>query len=144
MSESSDKKNEQASKPEEMAGIIFHGKTHIESSQVAGGNISGMMNVGTSPADLARMFAPLYASVQQAPPQVQEEAQKKVDAIKQEVAKGKDANDNLVARLLEGLVSLVPGAVSAIGGLLGQPILAGLAGPITQSVLKKITGHGET
>ena len=140
MAKIEEEQKNQETKREEQAGIIFHGEANITQSQVAGNTISGNLTVEGSAPDLSEVFAPLYAAARQAPPLDQETALKKVEELEKEVAKEKGANDDLVASLLEGLVELVPGAISAVGTLLGQPILAGLAGPATQYVLKKITG----
>ena len=70
-----------------------------------------------------------------------DEALKKVEALKQEVAKGKEADDNRVAKLLDGLVGLVPSAVSSVVSTFASPILGGIAGPVTKFVLDKIQGR---
>jgi hypothetical protein len=40
--------------------------------------------------------------------------------------------------LIDGLVELVPGAVSAVTAIFVNPVLAGLTGPVTKFVLDKI------
>lgn len=50
------------------------------------------------------------------------------------------ADDSRLARLVNGLVGLVPGAVGAVVGAFASPLLAGLAGPATEAVLKKLKG----
>jgi hypothetical protein len=62
----------------------------------------------------------------------------KAEALRSEVAKGKDAEDGRMARLLDGLVELVPGAVSALVSAFASPILAGIAGPVTRFLLERI------
>ena len=61
-----------------------------------------------------------------------------IEALKQELAKGKDADDARVAGILDGLANLVPGAVAAVVSAFGTPLLAGLAGPVTQFVLGQL------
>jgi hypothetical protein len=56
-----------------------------------------------------------------------------VEELKKEAAKGKSATDSVMAKLVDGIVGLVPGAF-------GTPLLAGIAGPATQYVLDKIQG----
>ncbi len=63
-----------------------------------------------------------------------------MEELKKEAAKGKSATDGVMAKLVEGIVGLVPGAVSAVAGAFGTPLLAGIAGPATQYVLDKIQG----
>jgi len=61
---------------------------------------------------------------------------------KAEAAKGKEAEDGAMARMIEGLTSLVPEAVKTLVVTFGSPILAGLTGPITKYVLDKLKGLG--
>jgi len=46
-----------------------------------------------------------------------------------------------MAKLVEGIVELVPGAVSAVVSAFATPILGGLAGPVTKFVLDKVQGE---
>jgi hypothetical protein len=41
---------------------------------------------------------------------------------------------------VEGLVGLVPHAVGAVVGTFANPVLSGIAGPVTKYVLEKIEG----
>ena len=41
-------------------------------------------------------------------------ATRKLAALKEEAAKGQDANDDIIARLVDGLVGLVPEAAGAL------------------------------
>jgi hypothetical protein len=65
-------------------------------------------------------------------------AEENFRALKVEVAKGKHADDSVVAKLVEGLVGLVPGAVAGIVSAFASPVLSGLAGPVTKYALDKI------
>ena len=87
-------------------------------------------------AQLDQAFRPLADAVGQ-----HEEAQQKVEALKTEAAKGKKADDGVMAKLVEGIVKLVPGAVSAVVSAFGTPLLGGLAGPVTKYVLDKVKGE---
>ena len=105
----------------------------------AGGDIVGRDKiVGTqiSSAQLDPIFAPLVEAVRGAP-----EAAQKVEALKSEAAKGKSASDSVMAKLAEGIVALVPGAVSAVVGAFATPVLGGIAGPVTKYVLDKMKGQ---
>ena len=61
-------------------------------------------------------------------------------ALKQEAAKGANADDSVIAKLVEGLIELVPSALAALVGAFANPILEGIAGPVTKYVLDKIQG----
>jgi hypothetical protein len=56
------------------------------------------------------------------------------------VTKGKNADDGVMAKLLDGLVGLVPAAATAVGSAFATPILGGIAGPVTSFVLDKLRG----
>ena len=43
-----------------------------------------------------------------------------------------------MAKFVESIVALVPGAVSAVVGAFGTPILGGIVGPVTKYVLDRI------
>jgi hypothetical protein len=45
-----------------------------------------------------------------------------------------------MAKLLDGMVALVPSATSAIVSAFATPILGGIAGPVTGFVLEKLRG----
>src|SRR5437016_3868786 len=82
-----------------------------------GGDIVGRAKIVGSPsaAALDDALRPVHDAIKAAPPQVQPEAEAKLAALKQEAAKGKDANDGVMAKLLDGLMALVPAAASAVG-----------------------------
>jgi hypothetical protein len=124
-----------------------------QSGQSGGVNISG--SVGSVGGDIVgrdkiantwsqqaadAAFQPLLDSIGAAPPEVKADAEHKLATLKQEAAKGKDANDSMVARLVEGLVELVPGAASAVVSAFATPILGAIAGPVTGFVLDKLRG----
>jgi len=87
-------------------------------------------------AQLDQAFRPLADAVGQ-----HEEATQKVEALKTEAAKGKKADDGLMAKLVEGIVKLVPGAVGAVVSAFGTPLLGGISGPVTKYVLDKVKGE---
>lgn len=105
-----------------------------------GRNASVTMTRGISGAELDRAFAPFYQTLHDVPPEKQAEAAQKVDALKQEAAKGRQANDSVMAKLLDELVGLVPGMVTAVASTFGTPLLGGIAGPVTAFVVDKIRG----
>ena len=70
----------------------------------------------------------------------QEAAFCRVGALKTEAARGKQADDGRIARIVDGLADLVPKAVGAILSTLASPLLDGIAGPATTFVLGKLKG----
>lgn len=113
-------------------------------SLAASGDVVGRdkitMGQEISIAQLEQLLLPLVDAVRGAPPDTQAEAMGKVEALKREVAKGKEASDGVVAMLLDGIVGLVPGAITAVVSAFSSPILGGIAGPVTKFVLDKIQG----
>jgi hypothetical protein len=105
-----------------------------------GGDIVGRdKNVGTpSVAAIESALRPLIEEIGTAPAEVRSEAENKLTALKQEAGKGKNANDGVVAKLVDGIVELVPSATSAVVSAFATPILGGIAGPVTGFVLDKL------
>ena len=105
-----------------------------------GGDIVGRDKVVYSQQQISEVFRPLTEAVRAAPPEMQQEASQIVEELKAEAAKGKGANDGVMAKRVEGIVGLVPTAVSAVVSAFGTPILGGVAGPVTKYVLDKLQG----
>jgi hypothetical protein len=105
-----------------------------------GGDIVGRDKIVGPPsaAVLDAALKPLIEAIGAAPAEKRAEAEAKVTALKQEAMKGEKASDRIIADLVDGLVKLVPGAVSAVVSAFGTPILGGIAGPVTAFVLDKI------
>ncbi len=95
---------------------------------------------GVSAAELERLFQPLTAAIQAVSAAQQAPAAETAEALKQELARGDQADDGRLGKLIDGLVGLVPGAVGAVVSIFASPILAGVAGPVTKFVLDKIQG----
>jgi hypothetical protein len=121
--------------------------------QSGGVNISGTIGsvgvdivgrdkiVGTpSAAALDAALKPLIDAIGAAPREKRSEAEAKVAALKQEAAKGKDANDGVIAKLVDRLVGLVPAPTSAVVSAFATRIPGGIAGPVTNFVLDKPRG----
>ena len=68
------------------------------------------------------------------------EAEKMAEELQNEVAKGENAGDSRTAKLIDGLVSLVPTAVSGVVAAFASPILAAVTGPVTKFLLDKLQG----
>jgi hypothetical protein len=107
-----------------------------------GGSIVGRDQVVGMPSSAALDSAlrPVTEAIGTAPAEARAEAEAKLAALKGEAAKGKDANDGVVAKLVDGLVELVPAATSAVVSAFATPILGGIAGPVTGYVLDKLRG----
>ena len=119
-------------------GIVVGGNLEVKDSTVAGRDVKIS---GLEAKELGKLFAPLLKAIDQAPAEKKAAALEKAKQLDEELAKEKSAEDSRVADLVDGIVGLVPGAVSAVVAMFGQPILAGVAGPVTQFVLKKIRGE---
>lgn len=108
---------------------------------VTGGDFVGRDKItqGQSPRDLEPLFASLLAAVaQQVAPAQQGAAMQAVQELKAEVAKGSQADDSKLGRIIDGLAAMVPGAIGTVVSLFASPILSGLAGPVTKFVLDKL------
>ena len=94
--------------------------------------------MGLSGPEVAALFAPILQAAQSVPQENHDQAVQAAEQLQAEVAKGSKADDEKVAGLVEGLVGLVPGSVSAMATAFGSPLLAGVAGPVTSYVLKRL------
>ena len=107
-----------------------------------GGDIVGRDKIIGAPsaAALDAALKPLIEAIGAAPAEKRAEAEAKLAELKHEAAKGKDANDGVMARIVDGLVGLVPAAATAVVSAFATPILGGIAGPVTSFVLDKLRG----
>lgn len=96
---------------------------------------------GVSGSELESLFTPLMEAVKGAAPEKQAEAQEKAKRLKEEVAKGDQADDTKMAKLIDGLVGLIPDGVKLVTGLFASPVVGGLAGNATKFVLDKLRGE---
>jgi hypothetical protein len=109
------------------------------SGDVVGGNKT-VTTTYYSATEIHNAWQPVVDAIQTAPPEKQAEAGAKLDDLKREAAKGDKAEDTTIAKLVKGLVGLVPSAVSAVASAFGTPILSGVAGPVTKFVLNELEG----
>ena len=100
--------------------------------------VHGDQVMGDKITVLDTLFAPLTDLTSDLPPDKRELAEQKVQELKQEAAKGKAADDSRLAKLIDGVVALVPAAVSTVVSMFATPILGGLVGPVTKFVLDRI------
>ena len=128
-----------------MGGIYTEGGS-ITGHNIIGGNntefVGGnkILSEQLTPERIDNLFRPLADLLPSTPAGAQPAAAEKVEQLKTEVAKGNNANDSVMAKLIEGVVGLVPSAVSGIASIFATPVLSGLAGPATKYVLDKIQG----
>ncbi|MES9904117.1 MAG: hypothetical protein ABW168_15765 [Sedimenticola sp.] len=118
------------------------GGTYIDGGvDTGGGDFIGRDNIthGISSGELESLFAPLLALItQQLPPDQQTTAIEQTDALKTEIAKAEQSDDGRMAKIIDGLVDRVPGAVGAVIKMFATPILSGIVGPVTKYVLDKL------
>jgi hypothetical protein len=107
-----------------------------------GGDIVGGDKITGAPSAAAidGALRPLRKALGTAPAETRAEAEAKVEALGKEAAKGQGANDGAIAKLVDGLVGLVPSGASAVVSAFASPILGGIAGPVTSFVLDKLRG----
>jgi hypothetical protein len=92
-------------KPRPDASVVITGSN----VNTGGGDIVGRDKVLHIPAtQLNDLFHPVSESIAEAPPEVRVEANSKLRALKSEIEKAAAANDSILAKLIDGLVALVP------------------------------------
>jgi hypothetical protein len=119
-------------------GVTISGGSVSVGGHIVGGNMTIGPEIPLS--QLAPIFDPIHQAIRTSAGENQAAASQKLDELKNEAAKGKAAKDTVMAKIIEGLVGLVPGAVSAVVSAFGTPLLGGIAGPATKYVLDKIQG----
>jgi len=119
-------------------GVTISGGSVTVGGSIVGGN----MTIGTqvSPVHFEQVFQSVAESIRTNAGTNETAALQKLEELTTEAAKGKDANDTVLAKVVEGIVGLVPGAVSAVVKAFATPLLSGIAGPATRYVLDKIQG----
>ena len=121
------------------------GGAHVGGNvNVQGGDFVGRDKIVHTPTalprqDLASLFQALRTAVE-ARAAVPEKsiAAAHVEAIQEEVAKpAPQRDDGRLARLLDGMVDLVPAGVGAVTSAFATPLLGAVAGPLTAAVLER-------
>jgi hypothetical protein len=106
-----------------------------------GGDFVGRDHImqGVSAKGLDPLFAPLLAAVvQHAPPDKQVAAVQRVQELEAEVAKGTQADDSNLAKIVDRLIALVPGASGSVVSMFAKPLFGGIVGPETKVALEKL------
>jgi hypothetical protein len=118
-------------------GVNISGSVGSVGGDIVGGDKT--INAASAAA-LNDALRQLIEKVGAAPVEIRPEAEAKLTALKHEASKGKDADDGVMAKLVDGLVQLVPGAAAAVVSAFATPLLGGIAGPVTSFVLDKLRG----
>lgn len=109
------------------------------SNVIIGKDIRQTATGGVDAAALGAVMGSLMRAIMHASDEAQSgEALAKVQAIQAEAKKGQEADDSVLAGLVDDLVKLAPGAVTAVVSAFGTPILAGIAGPVTKFMLGRL------
>jgi hypothetical protein len=90
--------------------------------------------------EINKIMEPIASAIAGAPKERAAEASRQLEELKAEAAKGKGANDSVMAKLVEGLVGLVPSAIAAITSAFATPVLGAIAGPVTKYVIERFQG----
>ena len=118
------------------------GGAYVGGKVTAGRDFVGrdrIVTQGVAASEIGALFAPLFSAVSKhAEPRSQAEARQHLAEIQAEVAKGEQADDSRVGRLLDGLAALVPGAVASLVSAFASPLLAAAVGPVTKFVLGRL------
>jgi len=124
------------------------GGDKVGGDKISVGNISGSQGIaigrgakadvniqhGVSGEALNQLFAPLLAQVARE----DTTAVPKVQALKAEVEKGEDADDEKMADLIGDIVEAAPSVVESIVNLFTSSVIAKVAGGATKYVLKRL------
>jgi hypothetical protein len=122
-------------------GINFYGPVGRVGDVFTGNKTVGVPYAALNPNQPAQLDAalrPVLDAIKDAPSQVKPEAEAKVEELKREAAKGKDANHQVMTKLVDELIGLIPAAASAVGSAFATPVLGALVGPFTTYVLDKL------
>ncbi|MGH8578852.1 MAG: hypothetical protein ACREVK_01570 [Gammaproteobacteria bacterium] len=137
-------KNTGSINPGTQTNVDTGGGAYVGGNVDTGGDFVGRDRIsqGLSPQDLEPLFARLLAVVaKEAPADKQAAAVQNVQELKAEVAKGTQADDSKLGKIVDGLVALVPGAIGSVVSMFATPLLNGIAGPVTKYVLDKLKGN---
>lgn len=119
-------------------GITFNGSI----GEIKGPVVGGDYNITVARAEYAeaidRSLLPLYQAIEAGPRDVHHWASEAVADIRAEAIKGTNADDGAIARLIDGLVGIVPAAAKAVVSAFATPVLQGLAGPVTSLLISKL------
>jgi tetratricopeptide (TPR) repeat protein/MinD-like ATPase involved in chromosome partitioning or flagellar assembly len=96
-------------------------------------------NVGKS--ELDQLLSPIMKIIHKVSSDKKEEAMKKAEVLKSELAKGSRADDTALAKSVDSLAALVPKTTNVLVQLLNSPNVAGNLGPVTRFVVERISSE---
>jgi hypothetical protein len=123
-------------------GFQFNGPVTAETQTFVNGDV-GNLNIhrglsGNELRQLDLLFQPLKEQVQLLPQEKQGDAEERVQELHTELAKGQDADASRLNQVVDTLVEMVPGALSAVVSMFATPVLGALVGPATNLVLEHL------
>jgi len=136
-SEKGGKKKKESSA--QSTGFQFNAPVTAETQTFINGNVDNLnIQRGLSANELQQLnllFQPIKEQVQLLPQEQQKEAEEKVDELHAELAKGQGADARRLSQVVDAVVEMVPGALSAVVSMFATPVLGALVGPATNLVL---------
>lgn len=119
-------------------GVNIHGG----SVSTGGGDIVGRDKIVANDGvrQIEEVFGPLAEILATLDPVQRAKALGELDKLKQELVKGKNGDDSIIATLTEAIGKFAPAAASALVSAFGTPILGAIAGPVTKYVIGKLRG----
>lgn len=128
---------------EQNVGFQFNAPVTAEQQTFVNGDVNNLtVNRGLSKTELEqldKLFHPFKEQLKEiAPPDKQAQVEEKAEELHAELSKGQSANSERLNKIVDSLVTLVPGALSSVVSMFATPILGGLVGPATKVVLDHI------
>jgi hypothetical protein len=120
------------------------GGVYVSGGTVNAQNIAGRdMHIGTqiTHSQINEVFQPVEDVIRTATTDKQPEALQHLEHLKQEAEKGNQADHGRMTKLIDGILGLVPAALTSVAAAFGTPLLTGVAGPVTQFLLNKMLGR---
>lgn len=116
--------------------IVIDGSVRGSKVQLSKGASTSMaQNIRRS--ELDDLLMPLTDQIRNAPPELLDQVSEGFQVLKTELAKGNQADDRVVARTADKLISQVPAAGETLADLLTSPRLGNFVGPVTLFVIEK-------
>ncbi|HEX7772652.1 MAG TPA: tetratricopeptide repeat protein, partial [Pyrinomonadaceae bacterium] len=116
--------------------IVIAGNVNDSAVQpIKGVPVSMGQNIRRS--ELDELLMPLNDQIRNVPPDLLDQAAEAFQALRTELAKGNQADDRVLARTADKLISQVPATGETLADLLTSPRLGTFVGPVTQFVIEK-------
>jgi hypothetical protein len=128
-------------------GISIPGVVGYVGGDMIGGNKTTTTTTTTTQSSTISLINPVLRPiadlVEQQPAAIKGDANQKLTALDEEVAKGGKAQDSVLAGLLQDIVGLIPKAAGAVVSAFTSPMLGAIAGPVTKFVIDRLRGSSE-